>query len=63
MAIRVQIRHQLRTTLLAEERVVSHCDRGNTDIVGDLAGDPSMTNPLFDKYDNEPFCMLILGAS
>jgi hypothetical protein len=55
--------HQLRGTLMAEERVVSHYDRGNTDIVGDIAGDPSMTDPLFDQFDNEPFCMLIFGAS
>jgi hypothetical protein len=55
--------HQLRGTLMADERVVSHYDRGNTDIVGDIAGDPSMTDPLFDQFDNEPFCMLIFGAS
>jgi hypothetical protein len=56
------MRHQLRGTLMADERVVSHYDRGNTDIVGDIAGDPSMTNPLFDQYDNAAFCMLISGA-
>ena len=63
LAIRVQMRRQLRGTLIAEERVVSHYDRGNTVIVGDIAGDPSMNNPPFDQYDNEPFHMLIFGAS
>jgi len=48
---------------MAEERVVSLYDRGNTDVVGDIAGGPSMTDPLFDQYDNEAFCMLIFGAS
>jgi len=48
---------------MVEERVVSHYDRGDANIVGEMAGDPSMTNPLFDQYDNEPFCMLIFGAS
>ena len=48
---------------MAEQCVASHYDLGNTDIVGDIAGDSSMTNRLLDQYDNAAFSMLILGAS
>ena len=55
--------HQFRGMLLSKKRVASHYELGNTDIVGDVAGDSSMISPLPDKYDDEALCMLILGAS
>ncbi len=62
-AIRVQICHRSGGTMMPEKRVASHYDQGNTDIVGDITGDSSMTYPLSDQYDIETSCVLVCGDS